>query len=61
MNTHNAEKYIETQDGNGRNYVCLVADDRQDSTAYKIDTDECFDKDVVERYAGNIDIARRDD
>ena len=58
MNTFNTEKYIETKDENGRDYICPVYEDRKDSTAYKIHTDECFDKDVVERYSGNIDIAR---
>ena len=59
MHTHEKETYIEMRDDNGGHYICPVADDRRPGPANGIDNEDCFEKEVVERYAGNIDVAAR--
>jgi len=60
MKTNTAEKYIETRDENGNEYLCPISDEPGDNNASRITGDECFEKDVLERYSGNIDIVGRD-
>ena len=60
MKTNTAEKYIETRDENGNEYFCPFRDEQGDNNASRITGDECFEKDVLERYSGNIDIVGRD-
>ena len=60
MKTNTAEKYIETRDENGNDYICPISDEQGDNNTSRITGDDCFEKDVVERYAGNIDIADSD-
>jgi hypothetical protein len=60
MKTNTAEKYIETRDENGDAYLCPISDEPGDNNASRITGDECFEKDVLERYSGNIDIVGRD-
>ena len=57
MNTHAKQTYIEMRDDNGGDYICPVADDQQPGPANGIHSEDCFEKDVVERYAGNIHVA----
>ena len=56
MKTHTAEKYFETRDENGNDYFCPISNKQAYYRAGSIPGDECFEKDVLERYAGNIDI-----
>jgi len=60
MKTNTAEKYIETKDENGNDYICRLSDAQADNNAGSISDDECFEKDVLERYSGNIDIVGSD-
>ena len=60
MKTTNAETFFEAKDIYGNEYICPFTDGQDDSSADKTPGDECFEKDVMERYAGNIDIVSRD-
>jgi hypothetical protein len=57
MKTHTQEKYVETRDENGNDYICPLSDAHN---AGSMPGDDCFEKDVLERYSGNIDIVGRD-
>ena len=61
MKTHTAEKYIETRDQHGNDYVCPISDEQGDNTISSMPGEGCFEKDVFERYAGNIDIIGKND
>lgn len=56
MKNNTSEKYIETRDENGNDYICPLSDVQGDNNAGRITGDDCFEKDVRERYSGNIDI-----
>jgi hypothetical protein len=60
MKTTNAETFFEAKDTYGNEYICPFTDGQADRSAGKIPGNECFEKDVMERYAGNIDIVGRD-
>ena len=60
MKINTAEKYIETRDANGNEYLCPFSDEQGDNNANRITGDDCFEKDVAERYSGNIERAGRD-
>jgi len=60
MKTNNVEKYSATKDKYGNDYLCPFTDKKVDNNVSGLSVDECFEKDVFERYAGNIDIADGD-
>ena len=60
MKTNTAEKYIETKDESGNDYLCPISVEQGDNSAGSMPGDECFEKEVLERYAGNIDIVGGD-
>ena len=60
MKTNTSEKYIETKDESGKDYLCPISEEQGDGNTSGISEDECFEKDVLQRYAGNIEIADKE-
>lgn len=60
MKTNNKNKYTETKDAHGNEILCPFADEQEHKNGSKMISDDCFEKDVAERYSGNIDIVGRD-
>jgi hypothetical protein len=60
MKTHTIEKYSEKKDESGYEYLCPIIDEQADNVTPDVPGDDCFEKDVFERYAGNIGIADKD-
>ena len=60
MKTKNAGKYIETKDRYGNDVLCPFTDEPELHAISGISGHECFEKDVAERYSGNIEIAGKE-
>ena len=60
MDKHNEERYFEIRDENGSDFLCPFTDDQINDADNHLHKDDCLEKDVAERYAGNIDIVGRD-
>ena len=58
--TNNAVKYIETKDRYGSDVLCPLTDEQEGNGTSAVLMDDCFEKDVAERYSGNIDIAGKE-
>jgi hypothetical protein len=50
------DTYVKTFDENGENVLCPVGTVKDGKAVDEDNRNECFEKDVAERYAGNIDI-----
>ena len=59
MNTKNKDTYVVVKDENHTDYLCpLDAVKAGDAAGGQVSAD-CLEKDVVERYSGNIEVATR--
>jgi len=56
MKTNNKDMYLIVKDRFGNDYYCPLGALADSSSASDQGFDECVEKDVVERYSGNIDI-----
>jgi hypothetical protein len=56
MATTNKNTYFIVKDKHGNNYLCPLDAVKDRNAAPDQAFDECVEKDVVERYSGNIDI-----
>jgi hypothetical protein len=56
MNTNDKNIYFAVKDRHGYDYFCPLEAVKDRSSISDQGLDECVEKDVVERYAGNIDI-----
>lgn len=56
MDTHNAERYVEIRDENGSDFLCPFTEDQTNGADNDLPKDDCLEKDVAERYAGNIEV-----
>ena len=59
MNSHSSEKYIDIRDENGSGYLCPFTEDLLSGSDTHLLQNDCLEKDVAERYAGNINIVNR--
>ena len=59
MATINKNTYFIVKDKHGNDYLCPLNAVRVRDGASDQELDECVEKDVVERYSGNIDIESR--
>jgi hypothetical protein len=56
MNKNKEFTHINVKDENGNDYLCPVDSYDSGEDSEKLDLNVCFEKDVPERYAGNISI-----
>jgi hypothetical protein len=59
MLTKNKETYVVVEDENLTDYLCPLDAVKAGSDAAGQVSDDCLEKDVAERYSGNIEIAAR--
>jgi hypothetical protein len=56
MATVNNETYFVVRDEHGDAYLCPINSVKNRGTITEDELDSCVEKDIVERYSGNIDI-----
>ena len=49
--------YTQTKDDNGNDYLCPLTAEGQWNAGCPEDRDDCFEKNVGERYSGNFTVA----
>lgn len=54
MSTINSDTYITVKNKNNADWLCPVSADRTAGASRRVSTEDCFEKDVAERYSGNI-------
>lgn len=59
MVTKNKETYVVVKDENHTDYLCPLDAVKASGAATEHVTDECLEKDVAQRYSGNIEITDR--
>ena len=57
MKTNHTNRYIETKDAYGNDLLCPLPEAQEVRGTRNVLSEDCFEKDVAERYSGNIDIA----
>ena len=59
MDNKKSEKYFEAKNSEGSAVLCSVDEvDRKKAAGGEIDDENCFEKDVMGRYAANIEIEK---
>ena len=56
MNNNKKVDYVPTKGSDGADVYCPFPVDNADSSSAVEPSEDCVEKDVVERYSGNIDI-----
>jgi hypothetical protein len=59
MKTNTNDIYLTVKDPLGNDYLCPLEAVSDSSSVSDEEFDECVEKDVVERYSGNIEINRQ--
>jgi len=59
MSTKNKDTYVVVKDEDHTDYLCPLDAVKADGAAAGQVSTDCLEKDVVERYSGNIEIAPR--
>ena len=58
MATINDETYLIVRDEHGDDYLCPLNSVKNRDSITEDELDSCIEKDIVERYSGNINIER---
>jgi len=56
MATNNKNTYFVVKDKHGNNLLCPLHAVKNRNAVFDREIDECVEKDVTERYSGNIDV-----
>lgn len=59
MSKKNKDTYVVVKDENHTDYLCPIDTVKESGAAAGQVSADCLEKDVVERYSGNIEIATR--
>ena len=58
MRNVRAENYVPKKNAEGADVYCPLTSENEGPNDHVDPSDDCIEKDVVERYSGNIDIQR---